>query len=371
MSMLASANRNFACALYSAIAQECKESFIFSPLLFSIAFSLLLNGTDPETQKEIRALTSLNGMSLDELNQQNLRLQKILSQLDSAGEAFVLANSLWASLPLEFSPAFLQAAHRYYQTELVSAPRTELPVRISQWAREKTRGKVDMQLGETDLALLSATYFKGRWACPFDEQNTTPQDFHPQEGPAHAVAMMSQRGEYGYFQGNTFQALTLPFSAASMHFVLPRSGFLRNNSIYAVEKEVLRDGWIFTQPFANLPGVVKIPKFKIHYEGKFVRLLEGLGVKRLFSSFDSLRPAVTHPDGALVGNVLQNSFIAVDEKGAEAASVLAMPVAAGAAFGWKPPKPFEFIADRPFCFWLTENHTGSVLFMGRLTDVQQ
>jgi serine protease inhibitor len=370
MSTLALANRNFACALYSALAQECEESFIFSPLPFSIAFSLLLNGADPETQKELRALTSLNGMSLDEINQQNLLLQKILSQLDSSGETFVLANSLWVSLPLEFSPAFLQAADRYYRTEVVSALRAELPARISQWAREKTRGKVDMQLGETDSALLSATYFKGKWTCPFDERNTAPLDFHPEKGRAHPVPMMSQRGEYGYFQGNTFQAVTLPFSAATMHFVLPHSGFLRNNTIYAIEKEVLRDGWIFTQPFANLPGLVKVPKFKIHYEGKFVRILEGLGVKRLFSSFDSLRPAVTHPDGARVENVLQNSFIAVDEKGAEAASVLAMPMAFGAALGWKPPKPFEFIADRPFCFWLTENHTGSILFMGRLTDVQ-
>jgi serpin B len=330
-----------------------------------------LNGADPETQRELRALTFLNGMSLDEVNQQNFLLQKILSQLDSAGEAFVLATSLWASLPLEFSPAFLQAAHRIYQTEVVSALRAELPVRISQWAREKTRGKVDMQLGETDLALLSAAYFKGKWVCPFDERSTAPLDFHPEKGRVHPVAMMSQRGEYGYFQGNTFQAVTLPFSAASMHFVLPRSGFLQDNTIYAVEKEVLRDGWIFTRPFADHPGLVKIPKFKIHYEGKFMRILEGLGVKRLFSSFDSLRPAVTHPDGARVENVLQNSFIAVDEKGAEAASVLAMPMAFGAALGWKPPKPFEFIADRPFCFWITEKQTGSILFMGRLTDVQQ
>jgi serine protease inhibitor len=50
-----------------------------------------------------------------------------------------------------------------------------------------------MQLGETDLALLSATYFKGKWVCPFDERSTAPLDFHPEKGQAHPVAMMSQR----------------------------------------------------------------------------------------------------------------------------------------------------------------------------------
>jgi serpin B len=115
---------------------------------------------------------------------------------------------------------------------------------------------------------------------------------------------------------------------------------------------------------------VKIPKFKLRYDGDFLPVLEKLGLARMFASFDSLRPAVTHPDGAKVDKVLQNSTITVDERGTEAASVLAMGVRAGAAMGWKPPKPFEFIADRPFCFWITDDQTGSILFIGRVEDPQ-
>jgi serpin B len=63
--------------------------------------------------------------------------------------------------------------------------------------------------------------------------------------------------------------------------------------------------------------------------------------------------------------VIQNSVIAVDEEGAEAASVLAMPIAAGAVPQPRPVVPFEFIADRPFSFWVTDKATGSILFMGR------
>lgn len=362
------ASSQFAASLYCVLAREAKGNLIMSPLPFYIALSLLLNGADGETQREIRNVTGFAETNLDEINQQNLQLQKILSQLNAGKESFVLANSLWASLPLSFAPAFLEAGRRYYDTEIVSATRAELPARISRWSREKTRDRVDMQLHQTDFALLSATYFKGEWAHPFDEANTKPQDFHTKKGPAHLVPMMSQSGSYPYYEGKTFHAVALRFSAATMCFVLPHKGIFGRHSINEIEQSVLRDGWIFTQPFAHRQGLVKIPKFTVRYAGQFLPILESLGILRLFHSFDALKPAVINPEGAKVTDVLQNSFITVDEKGAEAASVLAMGVAAGAAPGWKPPKPFEFIADRPFCFWIRENGTGTILFMGRVAD---
>ena len=153
-----------------------------------------------------------------------------------------------------------------------------------------------------------------------------------------------------------------------MCFLMPKDGLLSKRKLAEVEQKVLKDGWIMTQPFAKLPGMVKIPRFKITQDGDFAPVLRKLGVNRLFDSFDSLRPAVTHPDGAAASAVLQNSMISVDEKGAEAASVLAIPMRVGAAPGWKPPKPFEFVADRPFCFWITDKATSSILFMGRVAD---
>src|SRR5262249_48653602 len=104
------------------------------------------------------------------------------------------------------------------------------------------------------------------------------------------------------------------------------------------------------------------------YDGDFIPVLKGMGLRRLFASFDSLRPAVTHPDGAKVTDVLQSNFLSVDEYGSEAASVLAMGMKAGAAPFSRPPKPFEFIADRPFCFWIIDNATFSVLFLGRVSN---
>src|SRR6266852_8920331 len=91
-------NARFAFSLYSAVAGNQKGNLVMAPLPFSIALSLLLNGADEQTQQEILDVTKLAGMSLEDINQQNLRLQKILEQINLIGpDTFILANSLWAS----------------------------------------------------------------------------------------------------------------------------------------------------------------------------------------------------------------------------------------------------------------------------------
>jgi len=368
LSQIADANSKLAFSLYRAVAAG-PGNLIIAPLPYSLLFALLLNGSDAGTQKEIRAFTHLGALELSEINEQMHALQQALANLNrNSGEAFTLANSMWASLPLAFAKQFLEAGRRYYDTALESAPSADLPARVSQWSREKTHDLVDINLEPTDFVLLSATYFKGKWETPFDESKTQFQDFHPERAPGRKVPMMSQSGEYWYFARATFQAVILEFSFADICFLLPKDGLLSKRKLAAVEQQVLKDGWITTQPFARLPGVVKLPRFKISQNGDFTPVLRKLGVKRLFDSFDSLRPAVTHPGGAIAAAVLQNSMISVDEEGAEAASVLADNVQAFSIAGWRDPKPFEFTADRPFCFWITDKATGSILFMGRVAD---
>src|SRR5258708_1653599 len=276
-------NAEFAFSLYSAVAGEQKGNVVMAPLPFSIALSLLLNGADAQTQQEILEVTKLAGMSLEDINQQNLRLQKILEQISVSGpDTFILANSLWASLPLAFAPAFLEAGRLYYSAEITSVEPQELPARVSEWSREKTRGLVDMKLQETDFALLSATYFKGRWECPFKEENTKLEKFHPVHSAARPVPMMSQQGEYLYFEGGNFQLVVLPYSTASMYFLLPKKGGLfSKHSLDAIEQQALRDAWIITQPMAHLPGLVKIPKFKLRYHGDFLPVLQKIGLQRM------------------------------------------------------------------------------------------
>src|SRR5262249_40374906 len=140
---------------------------------------------------------------------------------------------------LSFSPAFLDAVRSYYDAEIASVSRSELTARVSQWAREKTRNFVDMQLEETDLALLTATYFKGQWERSFPEAATHPENFHVPDASPQRVPMMSRQGEFLYGETHDFQLLALPYFRATMYFFLPRSGWFSTRSIQDLEQEAL------------------------------------------------------------------------------------------------------------------------------------
>jgi serpin B len=65
-----------------------------------------------------------------------------------------------------------------------------------------------------------------------------------------------------------------------------------------------------------------------------------------------------------IGAVLHKAFVELNEEGTEAAAATAVIML---ALGLPLPPP-TFRADRPFLFLIRENHTGSLLFLGRMVN---
>ena len=73
------------------------------------------------------------------------------------------------------------------------------------------------------------------------------------------------------------------------------------------------------------------------------------------------------PMGQLyIGKVIHKAFVEVNEEGAEAAAATALVVRAESAGPGEffPPKVFR--ADHPFIYMIRDDHSGSILFMGRV-----
>ncbi len=62
--------------------------------------------------------------------------------------------------------------------------------------------------------------------------------------------------------------------------------------------------------------------------------------------------------------MIHQAFIAVDEKGTEAAAATGVVMRATAA----PLKQVELRIDRPFLFVIQDDETSTILFMGRVAD---
>src|SRR5260370_20054242 len=122
-SALVEANTRFAFKFYRATCAEGEENSnsTIAPLLFSIGFSLLLNGASEKAQAEILKAMEFDGLSLPQVNEQNFALKEALAsgqgdQLSKteALERLVFANALWMVLPERFSLKFIERSENYF-----------------------------------------------------------------------------------------------------------------------------------------------------------------------------------------------------------------------------------------------------------------
>ena len=66
----------------------------------------------------------------------------------------------------------------------------------------------------------------------------------------------------------------------------------------------------------------------------------------------------------MLSDVLHKTYIKVDEEGTEAAGVTA-----GLTKETAVEEVYNFVADQPFVYVISDSSTGAILFMGAMTDV--
>ena len=73
------------------------------------------------------------------------------------------------------------------------------------------------------------------------------------------------------------------------------------------------------------------------------------------------------PEDLYISDVVHEVFVSVDEDGTEAAAATAVVMAETSA----PAEPVRLTVDRPFLYWIVDEPTGAVLFLGRVLDPTQ
>jgi serpin B len=108
-----------------------------------------------------------------------------------------------------------------------------------------------------------------------------------------------------------------------------------------------------------------LPKFSYDSEFNLNDALKSLGTG---DAFDPAAADFSWMDGKrdlYIGDVVHKAFVAVDEKGTEAAAATAVIMqVASAPIG----EPVVIKVDRPFIFLIRDAQTGSILFLGRVVN---
>jgi serine protease inhibitor len=366
---LASADLKFGFKLFSKLAEDKEQNLFISPASVAFALDMTYNGAAAETQQAMAKTLEIQGLNLEEVNRANKLLRQALTNPDSKIKLSI-ANSLWLAQGWSLKPEFVQRNGDFYGATLQSLdfrdPRS--PATINAWVAKATAGKISriVQKIAPPLILINAIYFKGLWTRPFDKALTKERPFTLANGRQKPLPMMSQSGEYHYFQGKNFQAVSLPYGEKgrlSLKIFLPDP----NSNLKAFCRELNAANWQQWQAnFKMSRGSIVLPRFKLEYKASLKEPLTALGMGVAFdkrrANFSNMCP----PPGVYIDDVIHKTYVEVNEEGTEAAAVTAVKMK---AMDMAPPKEsFTMIVDRPFFVALDDRETGAVLFMGAIFE---
>jgi serpin B len=363
----------FAFDFYGQLGKQ-RGNLVYSPASIALAFAMVHAGAKGKTATELAKVFHLGG---DEATVQ-AGFADLVRRWQSSREGLELAvaNRLFGERTTPFEKRYLAVTDQVFQASLEAVnfkgEHEAARARVNAWVVDRTHDRIRDLVPEggvdasTRLVLVNAIYFKGNWSEPFVESATKPGDFFAPSGKTTASFMRTVRHlRSGVVKADGIQWVELPYEGGpyAMTIVLPdaRDGLAK---LEAGLSEAKVRGWLAGTDYRRLD--LQLPKFKIE-PGDPVRLsqlLAALGLSTAFggdADFTGMAPA---SEQIQLAEAFHKAFIAVDEKGTEAAAATAVGMRAGSA----PPtdEPIPFKVDHPFLFLLRDAETGSILFMGRV-----
>jgi serpin B len=372
-------NQDFAFDLYGEVAGDGTENLFFSPYSISVALAMTYAGARDETEQQIAEalnFTLPQGELHGEFNVADYMLESRSEPVEYDGETFdglelSTINASFAERTLNVEAPFLDTlAQNYgagvYLADFIGKP-DESRVAINDWVMDQTRDRiVDLLpaqsiLSDTVMVLVNAIFFKANWREAFDAKNTADGVFHTPAGDV-TVPLMHAKQRRMYAEGDGYRAVELPYipTTVKMLFVLPDEGRFseiegRLGSDFLADLIAARE-----QRDAN----ITLPRFGFNYELQLKPALEALGMPIAFINGEADFTGISTDLPISIAEVYHQAFIALDEKGTEAAAATAV-VLIGESSG---PEPATITLDRPFLFLIYDEPTGQILFLGRVVD---
>lgn len=392
VSTLTTQNNSFATEIYTLWAnQKPNENAMLSPYSISSALAMAYAGAKGNTAEEMGQALNFAGLGVlthDGFSELNRRIS---ASKEVDGYQLNIANRLWGAKGYPFYPSYLNLTSEYYgaglkELDFLNAPE---PARltINEWVSQQTNEKIidlipeDALQSDTRLVLTNAVYFMGEWEHKFDEKFTLKRDFKLLNGQTVQAESMQLFGKaFAYLEDKKLDAklIQLPYrstqdgKSTSMTIVLPGE----ETSLEALEKGLDAKTVMAWQdklaaPEAMNQVALTLPKWKVRTQAELSAPLAALGMAEAFderlADFGQMADLRQSNENLSISAVVHETFIEVKEGGTEAAGATAVIIVGRTSIGLEP-LPKSFVVDRPFMYFIQDDATGSVLFMGRVVD---
>jgi serpin B len=377
LTVLVEGNSGFAFDLYQAL-REKEGNLFYSPYSISLALAMTYAGARGDTEQEM-ADTLHFLLAQDDLHRAFNALDIELASRgegaqgrDEQGFRLNIVNAIWGQRDYPFLDEFLDTLAENYGAGLrlldfIKAPE-ESRITINEWVSDQTEERIKDLIPQgaidslTRLVLTNAIYFNAAWQYPFDENDTRDGTFYLLGGSEITVPMMHQTEDFSYAEGDGYQMVQLPYDGRELAMVilLPRSGQFEafEGSLDAQQVAAM------IHDLERRQVILTMPKFEFESEFSLKQTLAAMGMPTAFSDSADFS-GMTGNRELKISDVIHKSFVAVDEAGTEAAAATAVIMEMTAL---PPAEAVEVNIDRPFLFFIRDIGTGSILFVGRVTN---
>jgi len=394
--LAAKATNELAVDLHRQLARG-DENLCISPYSIENALAMTFAGADGETRTEMARVLHFGTESdvpasfaalqhsLEGMSAKTAELAKQSKKFGGPSEPITLniANRLFAQKGYAFREAFLSLVKQNFggafePLDFIANPAAAAQ-HINKWVADQTHDRIRDLIPEgaldktTRLVLTNALYLKAPWANDFSENATQSETFLVHgNAPADVPMMRKTDKRFGYAKRDGYTAVSLPYAGDDLQFVVLLPDDV--NGLRALESKLTSDVLAGCAKLERREVDLRLPKFKLEPPTiVLAEKFEALGMKTAFdkpqgsANFDKMAPR-TPRDYLYISQIFHKTFIAVDEKGTEAAAATAVAMLEGSDLRSPPPPPIEVKVDRPFVYAIQHVSSGVCLFLGRVSD---
>ncbi len=331
------------------------QNYMISPFSIKMAMMMAANGANGYTQKEI--LSALGVSSIDEYNQ---KANDIITRYNSNKDVNLnVANSIWLNkteaMGANFKDTYKKIISDFYKGVAMEENADIIASKINDFIAKETNNKITNVLpAERPAGFLSALvntiYFKGSFENQFDTANTKKDTFTDRNGNKSEIDFMNQTKHFGYYENDGVQMLKMNYSGRDIAMYI-----LLNDD----DKDVDINDIISKMEYKKVS--VSMPKFRTEFTKSFVDVLKQMGINIAFTNAADFSNMFDNVE-AHISDVIHKTFIEVDENGTEAAAATVILMTKNSLP--MPEEIKEFKANRPFTYFIRDEVSGEILFLG-------
>ena len=362
-------NNEFAWRLFQTMQEQKGDiSTVLSPISVTYMLGMLNAGAAGTTRDEITATLGF-GSDPTAVNEYCKKMIEEAPNVDPAATVKI-ANciNVNSAMGLSLLKQYVNDMTNYYsaQVEALDFTKSSTLEKINKWCSKNTDGMIPSILDELNpdaaMCLLNAIYFNADWTEKFDVNDTRNSSFTLPDGSIVTRELMHRKAIAQGCESELCSMLRIPFGSGgySMYVMLPAEGKTTGDLIREMSQQELTD---HLDVIGMTPHEVDIlmPRFEIMSDINLINVLEPMGIKSAFTtSADFSNMSNT---SMYVSMMKQKAKIEVNEDGAKASAVTI------AMAGFTSPGPqlyekAEFHANRPFLYFILEESTRSIFFIG-------